>query len=211
MTLGRSTRSTATRSSQGREFNVIRKTSDEQEYLKKTKRTLRRHEDRLRDVSVPLAANPRVQGTFLEVTPFLGGIGMIPAWPKRRATVSDGCAPTLSQYLRFFFFFFFFLRRFFRILCARKGVRVWCGVRWNGRTVRKPEGGSARERTWRGRSSSPCACYRRSLRVREADRNARSAGSERRGSAKPTTELGLNGRKVVVHAVTHPALGRSAR
>jgi len=25
---------------------------------------------------------------------------MIPACPKSRATVSDGCAPTLSQYLR---------------------------------------------------------------------------------------------------------------
>ena len=27
---------------------------------------------------------------------------MIPACPKSRATVSDGCAPTLSQYLRVF-------------------------------------------------------------------------------------------------------------
>lgn len=32
--------------------------------------------------------------------PFLGRGGMIPAWPSSRATVSDGCAPTDSQYLR---------------------------------------------------------------------------------------------------------------
>lgn len=28
-----------------------------------------------------------------------GGLGMTPAWPSSRATVSDGCAPTDSQYL----------------------------------------------------------------------------------------------------------------
>lgn len=28
-----------------------------------------------------------------------GGFGITPAWPSRRPTVCDGCAPTDSQYL----------------------------------------------------------------------------------------------------------------
>ena len=49
------------------------------------------------------AANPRPFGSHAGVapcTPFFGGMGMMPACPKSLATVSDGCAPTLSQYLR---------------------------------------------------------------------------------------------------------------
>ena len=47
------------------------------------------------------AANPRpVAGAAPGLPPpFLGGGGMMPACPKSLATVSEGCAPTESQYL----------------------------------------------------------------------------------------------------------------
>ena len=129
------------------------------------------------------AANPRLFRSHAGVfpcTPFFGGAGMMPACPKSLATVSDGCAPTLSQYLRF-------------------GVRN--GDRQDGsgssgqngdelaspvpaRRANNPKSREgrrsrslARGRTWRGRFSVPCVCFHRSLRRQRG----RDAGGQREG------------------------------
>jgi hypothetical protein len=139
-----------------------------------------------------LAANPRVHGTFFAPTPFFGGAGMIPACPKSRATVSDGCAPTLSQYLRF-------STGDFRSVPAReRDEDVGTNEEKNEGRPRERLGEDGRGRTWHGRSSSPCVCSRRSLPVEGDAGKGRSVGCDGGGRSRarrPSRErLGMRGR-----------------
>lgn len=74
---------------------------------------------------IPLpTANPRsvAHGAFFVPKPFLGGFGIKPAWPKRRATVSLGCAPTESQY---------FALSIFKPMCLLPSISVqWAMMGW---------------------------------------------------------------------------------
>ena len=98
------------------------------------------------------AANPRpVAGAAPGLPPpFLGGGGMMPACPKSLATVSEGCAPTESQYLS-------------KAREGRAGGSVASGGRGRHGTLRSRRGGTGRKLTSRGRSSARGACSRRSL------------------------------------------------
>ena len=84
---------------------------------------------------------------------------MIPACPKSRATVSDGCAPTLSQYL------FCFRRAISGQSRRERDEDVGTNEEKNEGRPRELLGEDGRGRTWHGRSSSPCVCSRRSLPV----------------------------------------------
>lgn len=154
------------------------------------------------------AANPRpVAGAAPGLPPpFLGGGGMMPACPKSLATVSEGCAPTESQYLS-------------KAREGRAGGSVASEGRGRHGTLRSRRGGTGRKLTSRGRSSARGACFRRSLsgggrRARQSMRargvNAMDgvgAAGGRCGWADGRTRLGI----VVPHDFEVPPVPRRSR
>ena len=141
------------------------------------------------------AANPRpVAGAAPGLPPpFLGGGGMMPACPKSLATVSEGCAPTESQYLS-------------KAREGRAGGSVASEGRGRHGTLRSRRGGTGRKLTSRGRSSARGACFRRSL----SGGGWRARQSMRARGVNAMDGLGAARRAVRVGGWTHPAWDRSA-